>query len=346
MKENFTIITIFSLFFGFVFPTAQNVVSQIPAKSDAVKNEIKSVPGQAKFALLVGINDYTDKNIRDLNGSENDVKLMREMLADLYGFKAGVDTKELLSSNKNADEKPTQKAILDNFDKYLIENAKKYFTDNKLSSPDKGATVVFYYSGHGSHLPDDADKDESDGEDETIVPMDSDQNGSKDIRDDEFAKRFTELKKYTSNITFIFDSCHSGTVTRGFGRRSVERLSAAAKTRGDGTDISLNENMDSAGESYVTISGSLPNELSHEDSMPSQAEIRLKKTNPKNEMNGLMTYYLVQILRENPDTTYRDAIKKVNAAVQKKNSQQHPQVEGDVDRKIFGAAVSRRKKYG
>ena len=340
MKDKFTMITIFTLLFGMIFPTAQTVVPQTPAKVEAAKNDIKSAPAAAKFALLVGINDYTDKSINDLNGCENDVRLMREVLADVYGFKPNVDTKELVSSNKNAAEQPTQKGILDNFDKYLIANAKKYFTDNKLTSPDKGATVVFYYSGHGSHLPDGADKDESDGEDETIVPMDSDAKGIRDIRDDEFDKRFSELKKYTSNITFIFDSCHSGTITRGVGTRSIERPSSAAKSRGDGTDTSLNESMDSSGESYVTISGSLPNEKSQEDLLPDQNEMRLKKTNPKMEMNGFMTYYLAQTLREMPGATYRDVMKRVNTAVQKRNSDQHPQVEGDVDRPIFGAAVS------
>ncbi len=340
MREKLTFITLFAMLFGIIFPIGQPVISQKPTTK---VREAMSAPAAPKFALLVGINDYDDKSIKDLNGTENDVKLMRELLSDLYGFKAGTDTKELLSSSKNPAEKPTQKIILDSFDTYLLGNARKYYEANKLTSPDKGATVIFYYSGHGSHLPDGAEKDESDGEDETIVPMDSDIKGTKDIRDDEFDKRFSELKKFTSNITFIFDSCHSGTITRGSGERSVERPSSTAKSRGDGTDSTLNENMDSSGESYITISGSLPNEKSQEDLLPSQNDLRRKMASPKMEMDGYLTYFLVQTLRETPDATYREVLKRVNAAVQKKNSDQHPQVEGDLDRVMFGSAQTRGK---
>ncbi len=336
LKEKFTIITIFSMLFGIILPIARPVVPQISAKPAI---ELTSFQTPAKFALLVGITDYTSQDIRDLRGGENDVKLMREMLSELYGFTAGTDIKELLSSSPQPVDKPTQKAILDNFDRHLIENAKKYFADKKLSSPDKGASVVFYYSGHGSHLPDD-DGDEADGRDETIVPMDADLIGTKDIRDDEFDRRFSELKKYTTNITFIFDSCHSGTITRGLGTRSLERPAVKAKAKTDGADVTLNENISSTGANYVTISGSLPNQKAYENLLPNQNDMRRKAASPKMETNGYLTYYLVQTLREMPGATYRDVMKRVGAAVQKRNSEQHPQVEGDVNRSVFGAAIS------
>lgn len=325
MKTKLTVVTLYALFVGVVFP----IIQPIYTKSVQIQ---KSAP---KFALLVGINDYTDKDIPDLSGTENDVGLIGDMLTEVYNFNSQSDIRKLVTSNSKAGEKPTKAIILNSFDKHLIENAKKYFTDNKLTTPDKGATIVFYYSGHGSHLTDD-NNDETDGEDETIVPMDSDMSGTKDIRDDDFDKRFQELKKYTSNITFIFDSCHSGTITRGVGKRSLERPSAVARKRGDGTDVTLNESMDSSGESYVTISGSLPNQLSYEDLLP-------HPTTKKDQQNGFMTYYLVQTLRENPDTTYRDAMKKVQMAVQKRTSAQTPQVEGDIDRVMFGSTETRAR---
>ena len=93
MREKFTLTIIFSLWLGLIFSEAPAVVSQKPA--DAVKSgESKSSLPAAKFALLVGINDYTDKDIPDLGGCENDVRLMREALSELYGFKTGADTKE------------------------------------------------------------------------------------------------------------------------------------------------------------------------------------------------------------------------------------------------------------
>ena len=346
MKKRFIIITILSMLSGIISPMAQTIMPQkLRKRRPATKKFTKSMrpagnrqssQTPAKFALLVGINDYTDRNIKDLSGGENDVRLMREMLSEVYGFKPGTEIKELLSSSAKDADKPKQQAILDNFDGHLIANAKDFLRSKGLQpvkDANKGATVVFYYSGHGSHLPDNENKDEADGEDETIVPMDSDMKGTKDIRDDEFDKRFAELKKYTSNITFIFDSCHSGTITRGTGDRSLNRQSSIAAARGDGTDTTLNENMDSSGEGYVTISGSLPNEKSWEAELPN-----LKTKKP--ETNGYLTYHLVQALREMPEADYFTVMKRVKAAVQKQNSDQHPQVEGDVNRVVFGAAVS------
>lgn len=336
MKKKFTFITIFSILFGITFPIAQPVIPKSLTNQNIVISKKSSSQAQAKFALLIGVNNYTDVNIKDLNGCENDVKLMREMLSELYGFKTGTEIKELVSSSPKDTDRPTQQAILGNFNTHLIANAKEYLRSKGLQpekDANKGATIVFYYSGHGSHLPDNENKDESDDEDETIVPMDSDIEGTKDIRDDEFDKRFAELKKYTSNITFIFDSCHSGTITRGTGDRSLNRRSNAVAGRRDGTDMTLNENMDSSGESYVTISGSLPNEKSWETELPN-----LKTKKP--ETNGYLTYYLVQTLREMPNADYFTVMKRVKAAVQKQSPDQHPQVEGDVNRVIFGAAVS------
>lgn len=336
MKEKFLMGMVFSLIFGIFFPISQSVSSQSkePEKQPVMSTGKNSSP--AKFALLVGINEYLDKKINNLSGCENDVKLMRDMLSELYGFKAGSDIRELVSSSKKAADKPTKDGILNAFKQHLIENARRYKEENKLTV-DKGATIVFYYSGHGSHLPDQpGSNEEADGRDETIVPMDSSFEGSKDIRDDDLNDLFNELRRHTTNITFIFDSCHSGTATRGFGNRSIERRALEAGTRSNGEDVPLNETMDES-ESYVTISGSLPNEKSQED-------LLVNPQSKKMEMNGYLTYYLVQELRNTPDATYRDVMQRVKMAVTKKNSDQHPQVEGDIDRVFFGSKESRGRR--
>jgi len=184
----------------------------------------------SKFALLVGINDYLNKNVKvgeravnDLNGPHNDVVLMKDLLKE-YDFK---ETKTKGSADKfpcgNQAERSqlrtlcsrqaTKKAIIDAFKEHLIENARKYMEQKKVK-PKEGANIVFFYSGHGSFLDDD-NGDESDGLDETIVPTDAKWDGTNQIRDDEFNTLVTELRQYTKNITLIFDSCNSGTVTRG-----------------------------------------------------------------------------------------------------------------------------------
>lgn len=291
-----------------------------------------SLPNQSKFALLVGINDYESDKISDLSGPENDVSLMKSALTE-YGFKENTVNKEISPVKDLLSRKATRKAILDGFEKHLIANAKQYKEQNNLP-PNKGAVVVFYYSGHGSTLLDsEPRRDEPDGIDETIVPADSDLQGAKDIIDDEFDTLYEKLREYTSNITFIFDSCHSGTVTRGTARRVERYFPALTDRKGDSTNLSDTMNRN---ENYVTISGCLPNELSRERSFvhPQTKEIKTF---------GVMTYHLVQQLRQNPGATYRETMNGVQRAVVNLRLSQTPQVEGAIDRVVFGSTSANRK---
>ncbi len=303
-----------------------------------------------KFALLVGINHYKkfkdiNVNVRDLRGTHNDVGLMKSLLAD-YGFKeeaAGAANDKYPCGQQTAasnvktlcSEQATRDGILQGFRKQLIENAKNYFTANKLTAGerDQGANVVFYYSGHGSKLPD-LNGDESDGFDETIVAQDSDRNGVKDIIDDEFGEFYKELSQYTTNITFMFDSCHSGSITRDGNshNKSVER-DIKVKNNSRGGNPTLNDGFGvGASSDYVTISGSLPTQESQED-------VFTDATTKQEQWDGALTYNFVNLLRQNPGLTYREIINLMRPAVSKFN--QTPQVEGDIDRQVFGAGSTR-----
>ena len=75
-----------------------------------------------------------------------------------------------------------------------------------------GDHIAFFYSGHGTRIPD-ASGDEGDGWDEAIACYDF---PSGVIRDDEFRTLFSKLPDgVTCNA--IFDTCHSGTITRDMG---------------------------------------------------------------------------------------------------------------------------------
>lgn len=72
-----------------------------------------------------------------------------------------------------------------------------------------GDFIAFFYSGHGTRIPD-ASGDELDGYDEAIACYDF---PSGIIRDDEFRVLFSKIPAgVTCNA--IFDTCHSGTMTR------------------------------------------------------------------------------------------------------------------------------------
>jgi hypothetical protein len=76
-----------------------------------------------------------------------------------------------------------------------------------------GDVRVFYYSGHGSQQVNSLSH-ERDKLDETLVPADSVQ-GARDIRDKEIGKILDESLDRGAVLTAIFDSCNSGSITRG-----------------------------------------------------------------------------------------------------------------------------------
>lgn len=78
-----------------------------------------------------------------------------------------------------------------------------------MSGIQSGDSLVFYFSGHGKRQRDHK-RDEIDGFDETICPMDFEKRGmilDNDIND-------AIVRPLTQNVTLhaIVDSCHSGTV--------------------------------------------------------------------------------------------------------------------------------------
>ena len=155
-----------------------------------------------KRALLIGINQYkynseftTDARPDGLTlkGCVNDVQKVREILINNAGFTAG-EIKIL------TDLSATKAAILDAFDSWLIDGTRP------------GDVVLFYYSGHGSRVPD-RNGDEEDRYDEAICPTDIRLRSIANmIIDDEIGERIERLKGRT--VVVFYDSCHSGTAIR------------------------------------------------------------------------------------------------------------------------------------
>ena len=279
-----------------------------PKKLDASKTPIGSLEtagqaeGRKKLALLIGIDDY--ENVSDLNGCVNDVENMKSLLRDKFGF----EEKNIVTLlNKQA----TRKAILDTFQHHLIAQAKQ------------GDIVVFHYSGHGSQMKDAAaGGDEADQFDETIVPQDSRKPGVFDIPDDSINGLLRLLGEKTDNVTFIFDSCHSGTVARAAGKvRTVEKderpppppdsFAVGGRGTADGEHGWRPEDA-----KYVLLSGSRSNQLSHEYFAEGRA-------------NGAFTYFFAKEVRAaKGKLTYQDVMDKVVGNVNARFGSQEAQIEG------------------
>jgi hypothetical protein len=213
--------------------------------------------GQAKYALLIGIDTYQPANTTvkrppgvdtgrfapgapvfpNLAGPTNDVASMRDVLvSSKFGFPSDGQHIHLLENGA-----ATRAGILAAMTNYLVEQ------------PQKGDIVVFYVAGHGSlRVNTKSNKQTFDlgGKptplDNTIVPADA-YLGAEDIRDREMARIFNKALDKGIRLTAIFDTCHSGGIARGaeVGPRTVARMLAydprdiaeAPDVNADGTPV-------------------------------------------------------------------------------------------------------------
>lgn len=276
---------------------------------------------RAKRALLIGIDKYP--LVGQLDGCVNDVELMQSILQESFGF-----PQEDMTLLRN--EQASRDRILAALDLLVDQTG-------------KDDIVVIHYAGHGSQMTD-REGDEPDGMDETIVPFDSGRgrDPNRDITDDEIHVRLVKLGEKTPFTTLIFDSCHSGTITRDvFG---MKHRSIPADTRSkrdlppspipgelwpDLRDATPTGWMPSGGK-YVLIAGCRDEETSF--------EYRPPEAGP-DTAHGALTYFLAQELRRaTPGSSYRDVFERAAANVTATNASQHPQTDGSTDREIFGTA--------
>ena len=141
-------------------------------------------------ALIVGVGDY--QSISDLPGIDLDVDMMKDV-AELLGFSSH-QIKTLRDSEATLD------GVRLGFRDWL----------GQAGGDDR---VLFYFSGHGSHVDDD-NGDETDSQDEVLVVHDSTLGTEPRnvLRDDEIALLLKDLP--SRNTLVLVDACHSGTVTK------------------------------------------------------------------------------------------------------------------------------------
>ena len=264
-----------------------------------------------KRALLIGIDDYKSASVSDLKGAVNDALLMRTILIGKFGVP---EDNILVLTNEQA----THAGIVAAIQSHLISPA----------AP--GDVSILHYSGHGSQMRD-RSGDEIDGWDETIVPYDSRTDGVFDISDDQLNGLLQELTAKTKNVTFILDSCNSGTGLRaGNAVRTIERdlrsappqaaYAVSQRGAGEGRDgISL------ADSNYVMISGSRADQLSNE-------------TLFDGNRHGVMTWFLSRaLIAADEDATYQDVMDLVRRDVVNRYPSQEPQLEGKgTNLRLFG----------
>ncbi|MDI3326587.1 caspase family protein [Pontibacterium granulatum] len=270
-----------------------------------------------KRALLVGVTSYPQLKDADLVGPKNDTELAYQVLVE-RGFQKENIT--LLSESEKASAKPTREQILGELEA-LVKSAQA------------GDFYYLHFAGHGSRQPAAAtDNTETDGLDEIFLPSDASEWDSyigavkNAITDDEIAGYLDRIRDKGTDVWVVFDSCHSGTMTRGGSLQDVRyrQLSPAslgipesAYGSASGSVVSRGWNDESENE---TPAFSLMSDLSASDSnnntrgaliafSAAQAtqttpEMRLPRQGDERRYHGLFTFTLMNALSQYKGLSY------------------------------------------
>ena len=144
-----------------------------------------------KKALLIGINYIGQKG--ELNGCINDANNLATTLKEQYGY----NEEDITMLTDTSSKKPEKQTILKELYKLITAANQQQLEELWIS-----------YSGHGSYIPD-ANSDEQDKRDETLVPVDYKKQGM--ITDDILHHMLSMVNENTKVIVLI-DSCHSGSM--------------------------------------------------------------------------------------------------------------------------------------
>ncbi len=166
------------------------------------KNPIGFIPqkqvGPIKKALLVAVDCWTNGQARyvnngwmyapQLNAPRNDTYLMYKTLTEKMGF---LPENIVILRNQ-----PNKKLVIQAIDWLMSDNI-------------DGNSLFFYFSGHGSQLPDNSG-DEIDNQDEFICLQDA--CTLEIFTDDELYELLLKRNNKKCKLWCLFDSCHSGTM--------------------------------------------------------------------------------------------------------------------------------------
>lgn len=242
-------------------------------------------------ALLIGIN-YIGTNA-ELNGCINDVINIKNYLISNCGYKIG-EIAMLTEASKK--KKPTRQNII-NYINWLVK-------DNKADS-----RLFFHYSGHGSYIKD-RSKDEKDGRDETICPLDYSSGGM--LVDDQLKKLMVDPLCRGAKLTAVFDCCHSGTILDLRCNYSVN-----SNPRNTRYSVSIDKHYKSSLGDITLLSGCMDSQVSAD-------------TYEERQSQGAMTYALLKTLKKYNNKkktgTYKGIIKNMTVFIKQKGYKQLPQL--------------------
>jgi hypothetical protein len=298
-----------------------------------------------KYALLVGVSNYPNlEQHLQLQGPANDVVLMKRVLRD-----KGVAHIQILAEGRSKGQRPTRQAILAALAR-LTQQVK----------PDD--FVFLYFSGHGSQQPVSPTNThhEPDGLDELFLPRDighwNDRIGAvkNAIVDNELNKHITALRHKGAFIWAVFDSCHSGTMTRAIKKNNIRERRVSPRALGVPTQaltVSQSREISPSQNAHTMIRS--PDKIASSggyvafyaaQSTETTPEMLLPVENPGPQTHGLFTYTLAEVLAQHDAISYREVGQLILQRYAAQNYRRPtPLFEGTrLDAPIFGTQASKR----
>lgn len=280
---------------------------------------------QTRRALIIGVGSYPASSGWNNLGSAKDFEILKSALTG-HGFKEENIIGVL-------DEDATKAGII-------------LAIDELSAKIEKGDIVLIHFSGHGQQMPDDNGDEIYDNLDEALIPFDaalkydpSEYVGENHLRDDEFGQFIEKIRRKagpTGDVIVTIDACHSGTATRSQGNFR-------------GTDVIFAQPGYSLSDPTGEDSGQGMVDVVNEIGMAPLVVISASGASEKNKEyngNGSLSYVFCKVLESvNEETTYREIFTDIEKNMGLIVSRQNPQIEGDLDRFIFGGAKVEQHNY-
>jgi len=311
-----------------------------------------AAPATDGRALLVGVTVYLNLGeAYQLRGPANDVLLMKRLLIDKFSFSP---ENIVILSEEEGKKDPSKLPTRANIEREFTALGK---------SAHSGEQIVISMSGHGSQQPDRPDSKElkPDGMSEIFLPRDVGkwEDGKEAVAnallDHEVGHWLKPLQEAKASTWVVFDSCHSGTMTRGVNevarkvpddvlavpREAVERARKRAAERNAASGTATRGGP-AAKEPPITLASPggvaalyacQPNEVTIE---------RVPADSADAKSYGLLTYTINEVLnRSGSRPTYSELIQQVHNRYEALGrTAPTPMLEGgDRDREVLGQAV-------
>lgn len=309
-----------------------------------------AAPAEARenYALIAAVSDYPNLDEKFwLKGPANDAVLVRDYLLTAAPVPFAEQNVVTLASAEGHE---------------LATHANILRELNALAAKVKPGDFVFLqFSGHGSYQPVSTDLSEADGRDEIFLaadtmmaPQDNPKFMPNVITDDQFGEAFTAIRKAGAFVWLVFDSCHSGTITRGapdeedLVMREIKPadlgIPDSAFTMPAETDIALRA-APIAAEVFAEPGSESEGGMvaffaaqSTETTPEKGYEVTLADGSVVKQNYGVFTHTIFSSLARNPNMTYRQLAQSVLAGYASVNMlKPTPLFEGQLDSPVFGS---------